>query len=174
MIVCMLATSGVTSPVISESAEGIGVKACLLHAGQQALSVKNFLAVQYRSALQSGNRLEWDEVCEPIVQKAMFLAEYSQPCGIVTPALELSDEVFAWHSANAKTDSRCMQMDKAGQFLQSSLTVTQVRNTLLAREQAATEAELGYKSAVNLLQAGSIHKSTGLERTAVRCFGRIR
>jgi hypothetical protein len=151
----------------------VDIAGCLLHAGRQALQVKRKLQDEYRLAKAAGTAQTWNTICKQVMDKVTMLLEYCGSfSGAAVPVLQFTDDVFQWHSEHAITDSRCAKMDRITQFLQMKLTASEVRHILDARRQAVQEAELGYTSAVALLETGAV-QSSGLQRISTEQKGNL-
>jgi hypothetical protein len=166
-ILAMLCHAGVFDAPDRSSVE---VQAALLHAGKEAIKIKN-LAQDSRRKQQSasataGDPPTWESVAEPYLQRASLLLQYGGTAedDVLLPALNPTTGVLEWERDNAATDYRCLAIDKARRFIVDGPPVVLVREVLEARRQSVADAECGYSGALSLLEAGVVH-STGITRS---------
>jgi len=156
-LLAVLAHSG----VLQRDMKDTKLQGQLLYAAREVLKVKDAVQSEYRKQASSDQSSSWQAVAEGALSRANLLLEYSgavvsEPQILVIEELE---DALHWVQDNAASDSVCLRIDACRRFIQNDAVLcSEVTRVLEARSQCVEEAELGYSSAIELLQAGEAHR----------------
>eukprot|EP01043_Picozoa_sp_COSAG02_P024438 COSAG02_NODE_1334_length_13206_cov_8.144427_11_plen_1389_part_00 len=146
----------------------IEIQGKLLHAAKEALKVKDAVQAEYRKLASTEQKSSWQAVAEGALSRARLLLEYSDVVVTVRERkmiIPKFEDALRWVQENAATDPVCLRIDACRRFLQNDAVLcSEVTRVLEARSQCVEEAELGYSSAIELLQAG---ESSRRERQSI-------
>eukprot|EP01047_Picozoa_sp_COSAG01_P040282 COSAG01_NODE_3381_length_6167_cov_2.682762_2_plen_905_part_01 len=168
-IVAMLSHAGI---LWTSEPQCIETQAALLHAGKEALRVKNFVQDIYRrertryatrktgEAETDAAPASWDVIAAPVLSRAKFLLQFGVDQLIcsshkVIPQLFMTDETISWEQLHADTCKSCLTIQSVRRFLLSDLSSKNVEETLINRARSVEEAEKGWNGALAILNAGS-------------------